>query len=139
MIYANSHPGKFTIKLAPGTYTLTRKGANEDSALTGDLDIIANGRLRIVGARADTTTIDASGLFDSSLGYGDRLFDVHGTTFDLDGVSLTGGVTQTSPLQFYSVLAGRFSIRRQRHDRRQHDHQLRASSAGGQSLTPPAN
>ncbi len=96
VMYANSHPGDFTIQLPAGTYTLTRQGANEDAALTGDLDILNNGSVQIVGAGADTTTIDASGLFDAGLGYGDRLFDVHGATLSLDGLTLTGGSTPTS-------------------------------------------
>ena len=92
VMYANSHPGDFTIKLSAGTYTLIRQGANEDLAFTGDLDVLNNGSLTILGAGAGTTTIDASGLEDPSLGYGDRIFDVRsGATFQVVSLTLTGG------------------------------------------------
>ena len=92
VMYANSHPGDFTIQLSAGTYTLTRQGAAEDAAFTGDLDVLDNGRLTILGAGAAATTIDAFGLVDPAIGYGDRIFDVHpGAPLDLEGITLSGG------------------------------------------------
>ena len=40
IVTANAATGADTITLPAGTYTLTRAGANEDAASTGDLDII---------------------------------------------------------------------------------------------------
>jgi CSLREA domain-containing protein len=77
VIQANETPGDVTIVLSAGTYNLTIGGANENVALTGDLDVLNNGEITIVGAGAGQTTIDAGGLFDAGLGYGDRIFDVH--------------------------------------------------------------
>src|SRR5262245_3252456 len=50
---ANSTLGSDTIVLAAGTYTLTRAGAGEDAAATGDLDILHD--LTIQGAGAAVT------------------------------------------------------------------------------------
>ena len=81
---ANSDAGvDDTIILPAGTYTLTIGGVGEGAAATGDLDILDN--LTIVGAGADKTIIDASGL-------NDRVFEVlAGKTFDISGVTITGG------------------------------------------------
>ena len=96
VIYANAHAGDFEIQLAAGTYQLTRQGADEDAALTGDLDILNNGSVKIVGVGAGSTTIDASGLVDAGLGYGDRIFDVKAhAVFELRGLALTGGNVPT--------------------------------------------
>ncbi len=96
VIQANASPDDHEIQLPAGTYTLTRQGANEDAALTGDLDILNNGSLKIVGASAETTIIDASGLFDAGLGYGDHIFDIKGNAVAvIDGLTLTGGSTGT--------------------------------------------
>ncbi len=62
---ANASAGADTITLQAGaTYLLTRSGANEDAAATGDLDLTSD--VTIVGQGA---TVDASGL-------GDRVFHV---------------------------------------------------------------
>src|SRR5262245_53166430 len=45
------------INIPAGTYTLTRAGANENAASTGDLDIL--GPVSIVGAGAATTIVQA--------------------------------------------------------------------------------
>ena len=88
IINANSTPGTDTINLGAGTYTLTIGGAGENAAATGDLDITDN--LTIVGAGADTTIIDASGLSD-------RVFEVFaGMTLDISGVTITGGNTSAT-------------------------------------------
>jgi len=64
---ANAIAGPSTIELPAGIYKLTMRGANEDGATTGDLDI--NGRLTIEGAGAKTTIIDAKRAKD-------RIFDI---------------------------------------------------------------
>jgi Chlamydia polymorphic membrane protein (Chlamydia_PMP) repeat len=91
VIYANTHPGDFEIQLGAGTYELTIKGRLENDAMTGDLDILANGSVKIVGTGAATTTIDAAGLVDESIGAGDRIFDNQfGAILELEGLTLTG-------------------------------------------------
>lgn len=60
--------GADTIDVPPGTFTLTRTGANEDGNVTGDLDITAN--VAIVGAGAGLTAIDGN--------QADRVFEVRG-------------------------------------------------------------
>ncbi len=52
--------GADTIIMPAGTFTLTLAGANEDAALTGDLDITDT--LVISGAGASQTIIDANGI-----------------------------------------------------------------------------
>ncbi len=63
---ANSLPGSHRIVLAGGLYTLTRAGANENAALTGDLDI--TGDITIVDQQIESTVIDGGDL--------DRVFHV---------------------------------------------------------------
>ncbi len=80
---ANSLPGEDTIYLDAGTYTLSLAGTGEDRAASGDLDITDS--LRIIGAGADRTVIDAAGL--------DRVFDISGpaTKVSLSGITIRGG------------------------------------------------
>jgi predicted outer membrane repeat protein len=93
---ANALAGPDIITLPAGTYTLTLSGRDEDQARTGDLDIAA-GALTIVGAGADRTVIDASGL--------DRVFHVlAGATLNLSGVTLRGGNTINATLGGAGVL-----------------------------------
>ncbi len=100
IILANAQSDPVEILLQPGTYTLTRTGANEKEALTGDLDILEGREVTIVGAGAGQTIIDAGGLFDSDLGYGDRVFDVQsGASLTIVGVTLTGGATPIPGIQ----------------------------------------
>ncbi len=95
VIAANASSNDYQIVLPAGTYALTRQGAGEDFAYTGDLDVLNNGSLSIIGPGAGSTTIDASGLYDGSLGYGDRILDVKvGASLSLEGLTLTGGSTQ---------------------------------------------
>src|SRR3954453_14375652 len=56
---ANALAGHDTVNLPAGTYALTRVGANENGAATGDLDIL--GALTLVGAGRDSTTTDGQG------------------------------------------------------------------------------
>ena len=76
-----------TIQLGAGTYTLTRAGAHEDAASTGDLDLLAGTvSLTLVGSGAGQTTISAAGL-------GDRLVDVRpgAPSLAIQNMTLTGG------------------------------------------------
>lgn len=80
---ANVLPGFNTLQLGPGVHVLDLGGASEDGAASGDLDILDD--LRIVGAGADQTIIDASALSD-------RVFDVFANVFlELSGVTVAGG------------------------------------------------
>lgn len=79
---ANSTVERDKIILPAGGYALTRSGAGEDQAATGDFDVLA--KLKIVGAGADTTIIDANHL--------DRVFQVFGVPLKIAGVSLRNGL-----------------------------------------------
>ncbi len=82
VIAANAAPGADVIVLAAGTYTLTRGGAGEDAAETGDLDVRSD--LTVLGAGAATTVIDGAAL--------DRTFDVAaGVHLELIGVTVRNG------------------------------------------------
>ncbi|MEN8200632.1 MAG: choice-of-anchor Q domain-containing protein [Thermodesulfobacteriota bacterium] len=65
----NSLAGADEIVLTESTYTLTVEGTEEDSAATGDLDIMES--VTISGAGRGETVIDGGGL--------DRIFDIFGT------------------------------------------------------------
>src|SRR6202035_4352614 len=74
--------GADVIVLGAGTYTLTRAGAGEDAAATGDLDV--TGDLSILGAGAASTVLDG-GLLD-------RVLDVAaGVRLEMVGVTVHGG------------------------------------------------
>lgn len=82
-----------TITLPAGDYQLTITGSNEESGLTGDLDIL-NHPLTIQGAGANVTSINASTLAD-------RIFDIPTTgvvEVNVNALTLTGGNTATSTL-----------------------------------------
>ncbi len=87
---ANQNPGSNVIQLRAGTYRLSIAGQDENSALTGDLDITE--ALTILGAGAGTTIIDAQGI--------DRAFHVLGFAgspeVTISGVTITGGVSGTT-------------------------------------------
>ena len=57
---ANTSSGKDTIQLPVGTFTFLISGTNEDTALSGDLDILED--LSITGSGTATTIIDANRL-----------------------------------------------------------------------------
>jgi CSLREA domain-containing protein len=80
---ANATSGADTIQLAPGVYTLSLVGANEDFAVTGDLDI--RDSLAIVGPGAASTIIDGGGI--------DRVFQVisPGITVTLSNLTVRNG------------------------------------------------
>lgn len=66
---ANALFGQDSIYLPPGTYSLTRAGAGEDLAATGDLDVTTP--ITVVG-----TGWGVSSVFMAD--FNDRLFEVHG-------------------------------------------------------------
>ena len=66
---ANSLFGPDSIYLPPGTYSLTRAGAGEDLAATGDLDVTSE--IILLG-----TGWGVSSIFMAN--FNDRLFEVHG-------------------------------------------------------------
>lgn len=79
VVASNANPGPDTIFLYPGAdqstlFVLTRTGPDEDSALTGDLDIAAGEDLKIIGQGPHTTIVDGFGSFSL-----DRVFDVRGS------------------------------------------------------------
>ncbi len=76
----NALAGADTINVPSGTYTLSISGADEDAAVTGDLDIV--GELTINGAAAAATIIDGGGM--------DRVLDVSGT-LNASGVTIKNG------------------------------------------------
>ncbi|MCU0464708.1 MAG: hypothetical protein MUF38_09075 [Anaerolineae bacterium] len=88
---ANALPGLDTIILPPGVITLATAGADENAALTGDLDITDS--LIIQGAGASRTFINGNGAAT-----GDRVFHVLNlvdiyTTVDFIDLSVYGGST----------------------------------------------
>ncbi len=105
---SNASPGADVITLGAGTYTLSRTGAFEDAALTGDLDI--SGVVTIRGVSAAATVIDAGMI--------DRIFHVHpGATLTLENLTIKNGfafdgagvyvATQTTP----TLLRGTLNLR----------------------------
>ncbi|MBM3969023.1 MAG: hypothetical protein FJ302_04030, partial [Planctomycetes bacterium] len=89
---ANALAGDDSIELGVGTYVLTLGGVPEDSAVSGDLDVLGN--LTIRGKGVGQTIIDASGLPAAQR---DRIFQVMaGATLTLQGVTLLGGSTPSS-------------------------------------------
>ncbi|MCX6022030.1 MAG: CSLREA domain-containing protein, partial [Chloroflexi bacterium] len=84
-------PAEGIIALPAGVYTLTRTGASEDAAATGDLDII--GKATINGAGAGTTIIQAG---TSAVNGIDRVFHLLASgesRLTLDGVMVRFGMT----------------------------------------------
>jgi len=88
VIQANGSAGDDTIVLgANQTYTLTRKGFDEDKSATGDLDILSGGgKLTILASTVSgaTATINGGGI--------DRVFDVKsGANLTLQNLRIKGG------------------------------------------------
>jgi len=66
----------------PATFVLTRSGANENAASTGDLDIV--GTLTINGAGSANTILDGNGI--------DRVFEIRpGAHVTISGVTIRNG------------------------------------------------
>lgn len=74
--------GTHTIRLPAGRYQLTRTGAGENDADTGDLDI--KGNIVIIGTGAKSTIIDGRAF--------DRVFDVRSGSLLLQDVKVTSGL-----------------------------------------------
>ncbi|HEX7184142.1 MAG TPA: CSLREA domain-containing protein, partial [Thermoanaerobaculia bacterium] len=82
VLAANSSDGPDFILLGPGTYTLSRAGAGEDSGGAGDLDILED--LAIISTSAEATIVDGADL--------DRVLDVHaGAEVEILGVTIRNG------------------------------------------------
>lgn len=100
---ANANADAFnSIELLPGSYLLTLAGAGEDDCATGDLDVHKG--LTIVGAGADASIVDATGL-------GDRVFDLHGDSaiaVILQGLAITGGEVEGAGAGVH--VAGAYSV-----------------------------
>src|SRR5207248_1366560 len=78
--------GADTITVPAGTYTLSVAGIGEDANATGDLDI--TGMLIINGAGSSSTIVDGGAI--------DRVFDVHPTTVQINGITIRNGDTSTA-------------------------------------------
>ena len=86
---SNELPGRQRVVVPGGTYVLSRIGAGEDLAATGDLDV--RGDLEIAGAGAGMTIVDAGGI--------DRAFEIHSLVVDsivsLSGLTIRNGSAST--------------------------------------------
>ncbi len=84
IIAANNYSGgSATVVIPDGTYTLSLAGLNEDAALLGDLDILAN--ITITGAGATSTIIDGGGI--------DRVFHILSNRIvTITDVTIQGGL-----------------------------------------------
>ena len=103
---ANSLFGADGIYIPTGTYTLTRPGAGEDLAASGDLDVTSAITLLGDGWYASTIAMTASL---------DRVFEVHGfSSLTLGDVTLTGGTVGGVGGGVYVRTGGNLSFRRSR-------------------------
>lgn len=96
---SNALPGRDRIDVPEGTYNLSRIGAGEDGALTGDLDVLDD--LVIVGAGAGASTVNAGGR--------DRVFHVLASRrieVLIEGVTITGGRALGEPATFGDLGGG---------------------------------
>lgn len=83
VLAVNAGTGGDTIQLPAGLYRLTRAGAGENAAATGDLDLAKS--VTVSGAGARATVIDAT--------ESDRVLEVQaGVTAQIAGVTITGGL-----------------------------------------------
>lgn len=87
---ANALPGRDSIVLPAGTFTLSLAGSGEDLAASGDLDVLD--ALSIAGAGADASIVDAAAL--------DRILDLHPPAAAIDvelaDLTLRNGFLNTS-------------------------------------------
>jgi len=92
IIESNRNAGEYEIRLQSGTYWLTISGTGENNAQAGDLDILNNDSVAIVGTGAGQTVINAGGNGSSIPALGDRVFDVHvGASLTCEVITITGG------------------------------------------------
>jgi predicted outer membrane repeat protein len=83
VIASNGNDQNDTIVLEATTYSLTRQGADENEAFTGDLDLADHGNVLVFsGVSVGTTVIDATAL-------NDRIFDVNIAEQDISFTQLT--------------------------------------------------
>jgi hypothetical protein len=82
ILVANLTPEADEINVPAGYYRLRLEGSLEDGGGTGDLDITDD--LRIVGAGAGVTVVDAGGI--------DRVFHVLAGSVEMSGLTITGGM-----------------------------------------------
>ncbi len=91
IVAANASPGADTVVVPAGTYSLTLLGSGEDSAASGDLDILDD--VAIQGAGALTTIVDAAPL--AAGGAADRVFHIpfsgHAGAVSISGLTIQGG------------------------------------------------
>lgn len=85
VVASNQDPGPDVILLDPGLYVLSLTGPDEDFGATGDLDVAAGEKLRIIGVGQSLPVIDGFGAFGA-----DRVFDVRGS-LDLIGLLVRNG------------------------------------------------
>jgi len=89
ILEANALPGPDVVTLPAGNFELTITGADEDAALTGDLDV--KDSLSIEGFARDATVIDAWGAGRPDPP-DDRVLDVRdGATLTLQALTIRGG------------------------------------------------
>ncbi|MFQ5514287.1 MAG: CSLREA domain-containing protein, partial [Myxococcota bacterium] len=81
VLAANASPGADGIEIPAGLYVLTRSGALEDAADTGDLDL--TGPTTLTGAGAALSIVDGAGS--------DRLIDVINADVAVTGLTLRNG------------------------------------------------
>jgi CSLREA domain-containing protein len=81
IVAANSTYGPDVVVLPAGVYVLSRAGAGEDLAASGDLDVIDD--VDLVGSDPAATVIDGAGL--------DRILDLYDARLDVQGVTLRNG------------------------------------------------
>jgi hypothetical protein len=85
---ANALTGQDTIVLPSGTFNLQLPGNNEDSGLTGDLDL--TGTVTLLGAGSGLTIVDATLLSD-------RVFDVlTGAQVSMSDLTIQHGIIPTA-------------------------------------------
>ncbi len=104
---ANALDGDDTITLPPGNYILTLAGANENAAMTGDLDITdAGNSLTITADFLDSpAVIDGGGI--------DRVFHVlFSATLNISGVTIVDGNAAGSSGGAINVAGGSLSLTR---------------------------
>jgi hypothetical protein len=78
---ANASSGDDVVGVPSGTYVLSHTGSKDNTAATGDLDVI--GDLTLVGAGAGSTTIDGASS--------DRVFDMLGGSATFRGITIRNG------------------------------------------------
>ncbi len=102
---ANTSGADDAIILPAGIYTLTNLGANEDAALTGDLDVAdvaVEGKLMVAGAGAGITIIDGNKAAGAALA--DRIFQVGAGDLTLNNLTIrNAGSSAYGAIQISSI------------------------------------